>query len=74
MIGWQPIETAPADGSDIMIGCLGADSAGNHFWYWVEDSRWENNSWELSPARAGMHRGALPATHWAHLNLPEGVA
>jgi hypothetical protein len=58
MTEWQPIETAPKDGTRV----LGADHQAVEIIYWA-DGYWYNQSVEISLWRV------FPPTHW--MPLPE---
>lgn len=61
---WQPIETAPKDGSNIILGCP----------TYVDAGYWEADGWALYPDDSAPHTDYCvrfhPApTHW--MPLPE---
>lgn len=56
-IDWRPIETAPKDGTRVLLCCTGG--AGS-----VSDGCFYNNAWSWEWA------GVVDPTHWAPLNLP----
>ncbi len=56
MVGWQPIETAPRDGTPIMLGFAGAG---------VSSGLWWRGGWARGPAE----QNDLSPTHW--MPLPE---
>jgi len=65
MSEWQPIETAPKDGTPILLGI-----AGPHYW---PRSAW----WCLDEERWVVHKGGrfsawfdIPPTHWMPLPSP----
>ena len=59
---WQPIETAPKDGTHI----LGYDPS--LFGVWV--TWWESDGWFISAeSQDGMGYENMPVTHW--MQLPE---
>lgn len=61
--GWQPIETAPKDGTRV-LGCNGESV---EVIFWARDiERWFNQSSEISLW------GAFPPTHWRPLPEPPG--
>ena len=60
--GWQPIETAPKDGSDILIWQPKEDEQFVVYWDDVEDG------WRFSP----RHVLADEPTHWMPLPAPPG--
>lgn len=72
MAGWQPIETAPRDGSEVILS--DGHSVGAGFWHdgsgcfrAGEGTFWEMDRGSLSTARnAG-------ATHWMPLPEPPSV-
>jgi hypothetical protein len=62
MNDWQPIETAPTDGSVILAG------------YWREEGWW-SDLYDADPEEFvaddhGFSRGASPLTHWMHPPKP----
>lgn len=59
-IDWRPIETAPKDGTRVLLCCTGG--AGS-----VSDGCFYNNAWSWEWA------GVVDPTHWAPLNLPPGA-
>jgi uncharacterized protein DUF551 len=69
MIDWQPIETAPRDGTNIMLYYplkeVNESWEGIVFCYW---NKWENNWVWSGRARRTFSRGFQP-THW--MPLPE---
>jgi hypothetical protein len=62
--GWQPIESAPKDGEEVILGCWMPKYAA---WLWVEDACWVDDGWNLTEARAKCEAGGYPATHWQPL-------
>ncbi len=68
---WQPIETAPKDGTEIILACWGSTSEGELFPFWLEESDWGDNDWRLTHERMEAHRGSFPATHWMLLPVPK---
>lgn len=63
---WQPIETAPKDGSEIILGGQGWVSAG--FWSDGEECKRAEAGWFFEDDRASLliARNANP-THWMPL-------
>ena len=63
MIDWQPIETAPKDGTKI-LACVSG--------FLPLAVKWEGGQWRSMIADAGEYPGRdWDATHWAHINYPE---
>lgn len=60
---WQPIETAPKDGREILAGAVGITFA------WVISWLVCDGKWLLSNARDGMGKYYFEPTHW--MPLPE---
>lgn len=61
-LGWWPIDTAPIDGSEILIsGHYGCNPEAPQF---VVISRWERDEWAHYPARFYL------VTHWMPLPTP----
>ncbi len=67
MSNWQPIETAPKDGTLIIVGCPGSP----HLW---DVGRWEKM--KRVPDRWANSMGALPftPTHWQPIPEPPELA
>ena len=66
---WQPIETAPLDGSWMLVTCGGENAPAVVFWdseigMWIENEN-DSSSWIL-PAD-------WPLTHWTPLPTPPQV-
>lgn len=73
--GWQPIETAPKDGSDVLIRCPG-DSV--HEARWID---WSNSRYDLRHRLTGWYWagydgavGPVLPTHWRPLPPPPECA
>lgn len=73
--GWQPIETAPKDGSDVLIRCPG-DSV--HEARWID---WSNSRYDLRHRLTGWYWagydgavGPVFPTHWRPLPPPPECA
>lgn len=62
--GWQPIETAPKDGSLIMIG--GTSYAG---WFW-SDAKWLDGLMMWSSTDDDWNVDCFEASHWMPLPAP----
>lgn len=67
---WRTMESAPKDGTEIILACWGATSTGEMFPYWLEESNWGEESWVLTLERMNAHHGSFPATHWMLLGWP----
>lgn len=67
MNDWQPIETAPRDGTPVLACVAGAD-------FWPDKVQWDaTHSVWVYPCRC--HGPALAVTHWLPLPLgPHGEA
>jgi hypothetical protein len=66
IMAWQPIETAPKDGTEILIVRAEEDSAAYRVAYWDEDGD-VPYMWHVSDAVDGFnHHKDLP-THWMPL-------
>lgn len=59
---WQPIETAPKDGTRILLGWKGASVMPQAI------ARWLTDGWSIDSPLAG--RFVRPPTHWQPLPLP----
>lgn len=59
MIGWSPIETAPMDGTRVMVFCLGE----------ARIARWNGYSWLTVPGDYTLRKD-YPPTHWMPLPDP----
>jgi hypothetical protein len=74
MTEWQPIETAPKDGSDILLWCpnmIKSDPAGALVGHWYKDSH--NPRWHISNVCGWEWECDLnyeKATHWQPLPEP----
>ena len=73
---WQPIETAPKDGTRILIARAGEDSDDIEITEWcsLEDFDWEHIEGEMwrkkpLPPREFWNGNGYRATHW--MPLPE---
>lgn len=73
---WQPIETAPMDGTDILLFCPG-ETPPHKIGYWVE-SKWPIYYTGFTSGKETDAEGSwetyneLSPTHWIDLNcLPE---
>jgi hypothetical protein len=67
MSEWQPIETAPRDGTQLLLGIAAIDGAGGC----VFDGWWEGGGWtngELDYEDGLMHYPHV--THWMPLPSP----
>lgn len=61
---WQPIETAPRDGSVILICGFSPD-------YFVGDVKWDDGEWMLFSVEKDEYREpCFAATHWMPLPKP----
>jgi hypothetical protein len=86
MIDWQPIETAPKDGTSVLVCYEFATVPIAHIAHYDNDEhdQWENQGFESKDQVIGwwtylensvsQHRleGFNTPTHWAPLNLPKG--
>jgi len=74
MTEWQPIETAPKDGTDIIVMYIHIDTQCVHAAFWLEDeddpseTGWWTYDWN-EVGRVLMTDDYAP-THW--MPLPEG--
>jgi hypothetical protein len=63
---WQPIETAPKDGSPVFLKCATRPDYGEHLMWWEKTAkRWQ--TWLFAPARKVIgwwDEAAEPPTHW----------
>jgi hypothetical protein len=71
---WQPIETAPKDGTEFLawwIGGEGRDALGAHRTYWLDNSKTDRPwaGWRL-PSMVAMSLGSKP-THWMRIEAPK---
>lgn len=71
MSSWQPIETAPKDGSEMLIW-LGAPWSRVEKACWYEPwSNWQAGAFPIDPARDDFHGiGRSVPTHWMPLPAP----
>lgn len=69
--GWRPIESAPKDGTGIILASWGGTSDGYAFPWWLEESEWVGD-WLLTAERLQAHLGSFPATHWMPIPPPPG--
>ncbi len=68
---WRTMESAPKDGSEIIIASWGGTSDGELFLWWAEETFWQaEGCWHLTRERQGAHTGSFPATHWTQLIKP----
>ncbi|MFP5078252.1 DUF551 domain-containing protein [Rhizobium sp. YIM 134829] len=67
--GWQPIETAPKDGTKILCICMRTDEAVKHRLGIIAVDRWtkQYDGW------ANFNERFWPATHWMPLPLPPQI-
>jgi hypothetical protein len=63
---WQPIETAPKDGTIILICGFSPD-------YFVADAKWDGGWGLFSPENDGYTEPCFAASHWMPLPLPPVV-
>ena len=69
VVGWKPIETAPKDGSTVILGFAGSHSEEG---FWMNDperNHWGEIGWFSSDADVLCERPASP-THWMPLPSP----
>jgi hypothetical protein len=70
MSKWHHIDTAPKDGTEIIIASWGGSSNGDLFPWWLEETNWQTSAsgegecWLLTAERMNAHTGSFPATHW----------
>lgn len=66
---WRPIETAPQDGTEILVTGLnyGALNRGRHFM----NAKFDKKSGEFINMSADDSEKLTALTHWTHLVLPE---
>lgn len=67
--GWQPIETAPRDGTEILLGYAGSHSCAG---YWMGDpalNYWNETGWFWTGANVITEHPDSP-THWQPLPPP----
>jgi hypothetical protein len=65
MSEWQPIETAPKDGTAILVSGL------SHGKRYIDINVWRRNEWHcFHPEDNGYTVPVLPATHWQPLPEP----
>ncbi len=67
MSEWKSIDTAPRDGTDIIIGHWARNK-----WLWLEDTFWlpeDEDQWFLSPDNHEASQ-SFPPTHWMPLLPP----
>lgn len=70
-IEWQPIETAPKDGTRIILGYSGSHSCEG---FWMDDpsrNYWEDIGWFDSDSDVLCEHPRKP-THWMPLPKPPG--
>ena len=70
ILAWQSIETAPKDGTRVLMwweGASGYDNLGWHMTYWLDNSKTENpwSGWRIQ-SNVATHAGAKP-TYWMPL-------
>lgn len=74
---WQPIETAPKDGSKILIFCDGKVLMTSWYVHYSggQPSRTREPEWEQSEMYGGFggYMGPLRPTHWMPLPEPPGT-
>lgn len=69
MSEWQPIETAPKDGTPIIVGVAGLDrSSGEAHWWQGEDGRGGWQTWDGANHRRTVY--ATTPTHWMPMPAP----
>lgn len=68
---WQPIETAPKDGTQILGFCADA-AAGREFWVvlWVEDEEYPDGGFWLDASKQDSMTVDAEPTHWVPLPAP----
>lgn len=62
MAEWQPIETAPKNGEDIILAAF-KETPHESICMWAEDSFWSDGRWSLTSERERANE-RYPATHW----------
>lgn len=67
MSDWQPIETAPQDGTRILINFEGLNDYYHKSNIFI--ARWESRRWITDCETLWV--GRATATHWAPLNPPQ---
>lgn len=61
---WQPIESAPKDGTEILLGWPKMRMSG--YWDTFKSNDWATDRWMTS---RGVYKGKHSPTHW--MPLPE---
>lgn len=64
---WQPIETAPRDGTDILVTYQNCDSWFVHNAFWLDDDDPERTGWWsylLTEVSRTQLDGCCEPTHW----------
>lgn len=62
---WQPIETAPKDGRDVLLCRLDDDGS-----YWMETATWWVRAWAVVGAIREPYVIEFEPTHWMPLPPP----
>ena len=74
MTEWQPIETAPKDGTDIIVMYIDIDTQFVRIAFWL-DSEWDpsvDGWWTYDCGEDESMALSYAPTHWMHLpELPE---
>lgn len=66
MSNWNPIDTAPKDGTPVRLMCESQPSYGEHLMKWSKrNKRWECKVFAIMRAVTGWwDEAAAPPTHW----------
>jgi len=62
---WQPIKTAPRDGTPVRLKCDARPDFGEHCMAWSRRNRWEGRAFAICRSVATWWDEAAPQpTHW----------
>ena len=66
---WQPIETAPKDGTRILVSCVYEVEGQTHSYEWADWWGWDDE-WEGWLDFPSQIPAPVPPTHWMPLPAP----